>query len=247
MNNQNDRPRIICHMMTSLDGKIHGAFMDSPVTKAVDQEYERTNNTYNPDAWLCGRVTTEENFTDYRKPDLNENAPQVPQGDFIAIDDAEMYYVSIDRLGKVGWTSNTVNYTKRPPAHIIEVLSEKASNAYRDLLRRLNISYIIAGAEYINCTLASQKLKSLFGIKTLMVSGGGYINGSFLKEDLIDELSIIMAPVTDAASDTSTLFETGNYLGKIDPVAFSLKDLEKLKEGGLWLRYELKKRTNDPL
>ena len=242
MKNQNDRPRIICHMMTSLDGKIHGAFMGASVTRKVDHEYERTNNTYNPDAWLCGRVTTEENFTDFRKPDLNENAPQVSDGDFIANPDAEMYYVSIDRLGKVGWTTNTIKYMERPEAHIIEVLSEKSSNAYRDLLRRLNISYIIAGEEYVNCTLASQKLKSLFGIKTLMVSGGGYINGSFLAEGIIDELSLVMAPVTDASSDTSTLFETGDYLDAIKPVEFSLKDVEQLVEGGLWLRYEVKKK-----
>lgn len=228
-------------MLTSLDGKIHGAFMEASVTKKVDQEYERTNNTYKPDAWLCGRVTTEENFTDYRKPVLRENAPQVPTGDFIAYPNAEMYYVSIDLLGKVGWTTNSIKYMERPEAHIIEVLSEKAPNAYRDLLRRLNISYIIAGEEYINCTLASQKLKSLFGINTLMVSGGGYINGSFLAENLIDELSLVMAPVTDAASDTSTLFETGRYLDKINPVEFSLIDVEKLNEGGLWMRYEVKR------
>lgn len=227
--------------MTSLDGKIHGAFMEASVTKKVDQEYERTNNTYKPDAWLCGRVTTEENFTDYRKPELLENAPQVPAGDFIAYPNAEMYYVSIDLLGKVGWTTNSIKYMERPEAHIIEVLSEKAPNAYRDLLRRLNISYIIAGEEYINCTLASQKLKSLFGINTLMVSGGGYINGSFLAENLIDELSLVMAPVTDASSDTSTLFETGRYLDKINPVEFSLIDVEKLNEGGLWMRYEVKR------
>ena len=74
-----------------------------------------------------------------------------------------------------------------------------------------------------------------------MVSGGGYINGSFLAENLIDELSLVMAPVTDAASDTSTLFETGRYLGKINPVEFSLIDVEKLNEGGLWMRYEVKR------
>lgn len=58
MSENSKRPRIICHMLTSLDGKIHGAFMEASVTKKVDQEYERTNNTYKPDAWLCGRVTT---------------------------------------------------------------------------------------------------------------------------------------------------------------------------------------------
>ncbi len=185
-----ERPRIICHMMTSLDGKIHGAYMNSPVTRAVDWEFERANDSYNPDAWLCGRVTTEENFTDYHKPDVRENAPQVPEGDYIANANAAMYYVSIDRLGKVGWQSNSIHYMKRPEAHIIEVLSEKTSNGYRDLLRRLNISYIIAGKEYIDCLLTVQKLKVLFGIDTLMLSGGGYINGSFLSEGLIDELKI---------------------------------------------------------
>ena len=242
MNKENELPRIICHMMTSLDGKIHGAFMGSPVTRAVDHEYERTNKTYNPDAFLCGRVTTEENFTKFRKPELREDALPVPEGDFVANPNAEMYYISIDRLGKVGWTKNTIHYMDRPESYIIEVLSEQASNAYRDLLRRLNISYIIAGEEYINCTLASKKLKTLFGVNTLMVSGGGYINGSFLSEGLIDELSLVMAPVTDAASDTSTLFETGDYLNKIKPVEFSLKDVEKLAEGGLWLRYEVRSK-----
>ncbi len=45
-----------------------------------------------------------------------------------------------------------------------------------------------------------------------------------------------------ASSDTSTLFETGNYLDKIEPVEFTLKEVEKLTERGLWLRYEVKKR-----
>lgn len=243
MSTQNNRPKIICHMMTSLDGKIHGAFMGTSVTIKANQEYERTNNTYNPDAWLCGRVTTEENFTDYRKPDLLENASQVPEGDFVAEPNAPMYYVSVDRLGKVGWTSNTLHYMQRPKAHIIEVLSEQASNAYKDLLRRLNVSYIIAGEEYINCTLASQKLNSLFGINTLMVSGGGFINGAFLAEGLIDELSLVMTPATDASSETSTLFETGEYISKINPVEFKLLGVEKLNAGGLWLRYEAIKNT----
>ncbi len=241
MSNKNNRPKIICHMMTSLDGKIHGDFMYLPVAGKGFMDFERANNSYNADAWLCGRVTTEETYTQFHKPDLLENAPQVPDGDFIAVSDAPLYYVSIDRLGKVGWTSNTLKYIERPEAHIIEVLSEQASNAYRDFLRRLNISYIIAGKEYIDCTLASEKLKSLFGINTLLVSGGGYTNGSFLAEGLIDELSLVMTPATDASSKTSTLFETGDYIAKMDPVEFNLLDVEKLEAGGLWLRYEVVK------
>lgn len=234
------RPTIICHMMTAVDGKITGPFMETDATDKVAPEYERTNNFYNPDAWLCGRVTTDENFTFYRTPDVNENAPQVPEGDYIAVNDAPMYYVSVDASGKIGWTANTLNYENRPTAHIIEVITGKASNAYRDFLRRLGISYIIAGEKELDCTLASEKLHDLFGIKTLMVSGGGYINGSFLSEGIIDELSLVIVPATDSSSDTVTLFEKANYLPEKAPVEFSLIDVEKLTGEGIWLRYKVK-------
>ncbi|MCI9392697.1 MAG: hypothetical protein HFF65_09955 [Oscillospiraceae bacterium] len=38
------------------------------------------------------------------------------------------------------------------------------------------------------------KLKALFHIDRLMLAGGGQMNWSFAQEDLIDELSIILAP-----------------------------------------------------
>lgn len=235
------KPRIICHMMTTLDGKITGPFMDTNTAELVRGEYERINELYKPDAWLCGRVTTDENFTFYKKPDLDETVSEVPQGDYIAKDNAEMYYVSVDASGRIGWESNTLNYADRPSAHIIEIFTEKASMAYRAFLRRLQISYIIAGEESLDCTLASQKLKELLNINTLLVSGGGYINASFLNEGLIDELSLVIVPVTDCASDTVTLFERADCLPKKSPVEFTLENIEKLKGDGIWLRYSIKK------
>ncbi|WP_199330257.1 hypothetical protein [Dysgonomonas sp. GY617] len=111
-------------MMTSVDGKITGPFLETEAASNVNEEYERTNEIYNPQAWLCGRVTTDENFTFYRIPDLDDNAPMVPDGDYVAIDDADMYYISVDASGKIGWTSNTLHYADRPVAHIVEVLTE---------------------------------------------------------------------------------------------------------------------------
>lgn len=96
---ENSLPKIVCHMMTALDGKITGPFMDTEIAEIVEEEYERTNNTYRPQAWLCGRVTTDENFTFYRKPDLEEQVSEVPGGDFMAVKEAGMYYVSVDASG----------------------------------------------------------------------------------------------------------------------------------------------------
>lgn len=228
-------------MMTSVDGKITGPFMETDAANGVNYEYERTNNFYNPQAWLCGRVTTDENFTFYQKPNLDENVLAVPEGDFISLKDASMYYVSVDASGRIGWESNELKYEGRPTAHIIEVLTRKASNAYKNFLRRLNISYIIAGEENLDCALVSEKLHELFGIETLMVSGGGYINGSFLNEGLIDELSLVITPVTDSSPDTVTLFERADYLPEKPPVEFSLLAVEKLAGDGVWLRYRIKK------
>ena len=81
----------------------------------------------------------------------------------------------------------------------IEVSTKRATNAYCAFLRKNKISYIIAGKEKVDCAIAVEKLKGLFGIETLMVSGGGLINWYFLEADLIDELSIVIAPVADGA------------------------------------------------
>lgn len=234
-----NRPYIICHMLTSLDGKITGPYMKTDAVNDASDEYERINASYHSQGWLCGRVTTDENFTFYKKPALDANAPAVPEGDYVAVQNATMHYVAVDASGKLAWESNTLQYEDRPAAHIVEVLTEKASNAYRAFLRRMQISYIIAGRDQLDCKLAVGKLKSLFGIETLVLSGGGYINWSFLQAGLVDELSLVIAPVADGENETVTLFEKSSYLPDHPPVEFSLHAVEKGKGNSVWLRYRV--------
>ena len=169
-----DRPYIFCHMMTSLDGKIMGNFMEMPESgPAGDAFYQIAfgkEPKYQHQGWLSGRVTTDDNFTMYRKPVLEEHAPQVPEGDFVA-EKAPMYYVSIDPSGRLGWEKNSLAYIDTT-AHVLEVLTGQASNAYKAFLRKLGISYIIAGQETLDYDEALMKLKHLFGIETLMLGGG---------------------------------------------------------------------------
>ena len=55
------RPHIICHMASSIDGKIDGAAL-RPVMRAG--EYEELHKQLNGDAWICGRTTMEEGFAE---------------------------------------------------------------------------------------------------------------------------------------------------------------------------------------
>jgi hypothetical protein len=48
------KPYIICHMLSSVDGKIDGNALDAVIAEG---EYEATGAKLEGDAWICGRTT----------------------------------------------------------------------------------------------------------------------------------------------------------------------------------------------
>lgn len=239
-----NRPYIFCHMMTSLDGKIMGNYMDTPEgTAAGDVFYNISfgkDPYYKHQGWLSGRVTTDDNFTFYEKPELDEHVPTVPDGDFVA-EETGMYYVSVDPSGKLGWKDSTLRYVDTT-AHVIEVLTGKASNAYKAFLRKLGISYIIAGEDALDYGLVLTKLRELFGIETLMLGGGAALNWSFIQAGMCDEVSVVIAAAADGSPATQTLFMARDGLSEDTPVGFDLQEAKVMDGGSVWLRYLVKNR-----
>jgi riboflavin biosynthesis pyrimidine reductase len=227
-------------MLTSLDGKIIGDYLKVERAAYFTDEYEKIHGRYGCKAWMCGRVTMEEHFTFGHKLDLNyDSISTFPRIDYVATKDAQTYVIAVDPSGKLGWTENSIEpwNEHRSEDHIIEVLTENVSDAYLDHLRKIGISYIFGGKEKLSFTVVVEKLKRLFSINELIVEGGGFLNGSFLNEVLIDELSLVLVPIADGASNSLTLFETSSYLKKAEPVNFYLKSIEKLGDGALWMKY----------
>lgn len=233
-----ERPYIICHILSALDGKITGAFMGTKAVQTVSEEYARIRSEYQADAWLYGTVTTKE-FTQGRKPELDFVA-EVPDGDFVAENDAALYYVSVDTQGEIGWESGTFRKAGRPDAHVIEVLTEQTPAAYRAYLRGRGVSYILAGYEMLDSKIAAEKLYRLFGIDTLLICGGGTINWTFLQQGAVDELSLLIAPAADGNPDSVTVFEKSAMLPPSSPAVFQLKNIERLKGEGVRLVYTVK-------
>lgn len=239
-----NRPYIFCHMMTSLDGKIMGNYMDTPEGAAAGDVFYNISFGQDPyykhQGWLSGRVTTDDNFTFYEKPELDEHAPVVPDGDFVA-EKAGMYYVSVDPSGRLGWKDSTLHY-EDTTAHVIEVLTGKASNAYKAFLRKLGISYIVAGEDALDYGLVLTKLKELFGIETLMLGGGAALNWSFIQAGMCDEVSVVIAAAADGSPATQTLFMAREDLSDDTPVGFDLQEAKVMDGGSVWLRYLVKNR-----
>lgn len=57
------RPYVICHMTTSIDGKVTGDFLNRKEREAAIEEYYRLNREIPAEAFACGRVTMEGSFT----------------------------------------------------------------------------------------------------------------------------------------------------------------------------------------
>lgn len=62
-----ERPYVICHILSSLDGKITGLFMGTEAVGALAAAYGKYRTEMNADAWLYGTTTTKE-FTGFRRP-----------------------------------------------------------------------------------------------------------------------------------------------------------------------------------
>ena len=75
------RPYIICHMLSSVDGKIDGAALE---TVTGDGEYEATAAKLNGDAWICGRTTMQQHFAENEPFVSAANRPAGPQPVFVA-------------------------------------------------------------------------------------------------------------------------------------------------------------------
>ena len=231
---KNQRPYIICHMTTSVDGKVTGDFLSRPDTQDAIDEYYRINRDLRCDGYICGRVTMEGSFTGGYYPDLTEfNGVEVPDGDFIAEKNG-FYAVAFDRRGRLGWQCGKIEDSDPgyDSAHMIEVLNT-ADKRYLAYLRSIGVSYIFAGKDgELDVEYALLKLKELFGIEKLLLEGGSIINGAFLQANCVDELSLVVAPVT-ADEDSMPLFSDGTSK------TFSLKKEEHLGKNILHLQYDL--------
>ncbi len=227
-----NRPHIICHMVTSIDGKVTGEFLSRPECEKATEIYYEINRNYKADGFICGRVTMESSFTNRWYPDLTKYEPVKNKDDFIPDNLLAFYAVSFDPKGKLGWKTSKI-IDEDPgygDAQIIEVLTEQVDGRYLAHLQSIEIPYIFAGENEIDVKIALGKLKNLMGINCLLLEGGSIVNGYFQRADVIDELSLVVAPIIADGND-KPLF--------MDSIAsdFKLKEIKQYDDV-VWMNYK---------
>src|SRR3954463_14354460 len=119
------RPRVICHMLASADGRI---VVDRwPISTEGRRQYELVHASYEPDGWICGRVTMEPFAKRVRAKaeGAREHAGGAPREDFRAPGEHESFAFAIDASGRLAWESNDIDGD-----HVVAVLSERISDEY---------------------------------------------------------------------------------------------------------------------
>jgi riboflavin biosynthesis pyrimidine reductase len=161
-----------------------------------------------------------------------EHTGSAPRVDFRAPGDFDSFAFAVDPKGRLAWESNDIDGD-----HVVTILSERVSDEYLAFLRGRGVSYLLAGAHEVDLCLALEKIHARFGVRTLMLEGGGKINGGLLQAGLIDEVSVLVAPVVDGREGTPALFDI-NARGVL-PRRLALETVERRGDDMLWLRYRV--------
>jgi riboflavin biosynthesis pyrimidine reductase len=220
-------------MTTTVDGKIITEnWRDEPWASAYTGLFEKYHYSFESEAWILGRVSMERDFSGGLQPRLITPDKPIDRKPFIGDPEATSFAIAVDGQGKLGWETNETGGD-----HIIELLTESISDAYLYYLQRKGISYIFAGQEELDIPLALEQLATVFPIKTLMLEGGGHLNGSFLNAGLIDELSLLLMPIADGTPKATSLFEVNQQFAKQPASLMKLEEVKQIEGGTIWLRY----------
>ena len=213
--------------MSLLDGRI-----DCDVTEKIEtgDEYYDALNQLDCSSTLMGRVTMQMHYAS-ADPFKAQNNQAIGEECFNVAIQTKGYIMAVDTIGKLKWPHN--QFDGMP---LLVITSEDCPKEYLDTLTKQYISWIAVGKDSINLKRAMEILRTEFGVERLSVTGGGNINAAFLKEGLLDEVSMMWCPGIDGRKGMTTAFD--GLPQDFPPTKLKLISVEKLGET-IWARYKL--------
>ena len=132
--------------------------------------------------------------------------------------------IILDSHGTIKNSSQIIKTCKN--VSTIIVISELASKLNLNRLKKLPLNVIVCGKEQVNIT---KLVKILYkkGIKNILLEGGGTLNYSFLKKNLIDEMIIALTPYVLGSKNTVNLFEGISFTSLKVKSTLKLKNVKK--------------------
>jgi riboflavin biosynthesis pyrimidine reductase len=232
------RPTIICHMGTSIDGGLHPSRFTQVAagvsTEALRRHYEAVHDRFEAEGWIVGRKTMAE-MAKGQERSVAAASP-IAREPHLGQRNGRNLAIAIDPSGRVHYGKDNV-----AGDHVVAVLGEQVSDAYLAELREDGVSYIFAGPTGEDLPGAMAQLAQVFGVKKLLLEGGGRINGAFLKHRLIDEFSTLIHPAVEGVAGAQSIVDYDGPSGERPGAGQALRLIgcETLEGGMVWLRHRV--------
>ena len=228
----NNRPINTLFMLMSLDGKISSGDNDEldadkdwckieGVKEGLHQYYEieKTTDWYSLNT---GRVM--------EKIGVNDRTEKPNK--------VEVRFVILDR--KPHLNEKGIEYLCNWTEKTFIVTDNKKHPAYKllDKFNNLEILYY----DKIDLVKLMEDLKNNYGVEKITIQSGGTLNGEFLRNNLIDYVHIVIAPLLVGGVDTSTLID-GKAITQVEELnklkALKLIECNVLKDSYIQLKYKV--------
>jgi 2,5-diamino-6-(ribosylamino)-4(3H)-pyrimidinone 5'-phosphate reductase len=231
------RPHVTIYNEISLDGRIEGFDQDAG-------RYYRLGFRWRSEAILMGSVTAQafgpaepasQRILTVPAP---ERLPVVAGFEDLVYNPRPLLVVP-DSRGRV---RNWVHALAQPWYGAIVVLTSRATPAaYLDYLDRRGIAHLTTGEEQVELSAALELLQARYGVQSMRTDCGGRLNGALLAAGLVDEVAVIINPSL-AANPKSQSFVTLPHAVAGVGLPLELREVDRLKDGAVWLRYEMRQR-----
>lgn len=221
-----NKPYIICYMMMSIDGRIDCAMTQ----KLPGDEYYKILDSFKAPSSLYGRVTAELEMALPGKFSSKANS-LLNKEEFYKAISSDGYEIIVDSHGTLLW-EDQIN--KEKPLLIIT--TEKVNKEYLNYLNEKHVSWIACGKDKINLKRACAILKEEFNVDRMVVLGGGHINGSFLKADLLDEISVLIGSGVDGREGMCAIFDGLPMNSEVKQL--KLEKVESFDSGAVLIKYK---------
>ena len=248
-----DRPRVITYNVASIDGRVTlapdvllltGDERWARIAGDTDP-YVRIRAMHDPDALLEGSgsfVPDDAPSVDHTEPAAGDGGERV--GDrYLPSEVAEVegrrWLVVVDGRGRVRWQFKEWPDPAWAGWHVLVLTSRAVSPAHLAWLRAERIPYFVAGDGPVDLPGAMQLLADELGIRTLVATGGGRLNGALLRAGLVDEVDVEFLPAVIGGRGTPSLFDAPPLTADEAPLRLRLLDIQRTDDDHVLVRYSV--------